>query len=125
METNLLFKERSAFKVFRNFKMKLFLPFILFNGLTMIASAQNCSTYSNVSNFGVDGDLYTNFPSVFPNADGWFPSGTGTGEGVIGAGVSTSNRNLSAAEFRTILSGAGQTGRNTTYQQGMAYSCNK
>ena len=97
------------------------LSFFFLSFIFMQSYAQSlCTTNSNLTNFGVDGDFYSN--TTFSNSDDWFSATGGTGVGVIGTTAATNSRNVSAATFKAVLQAAGSvTGRNITYEQRMAY----
>ena len=82
-----------------------------------------CSTPTQISGFGVDGDVNANTPASVMG-DSWFssPLYPGTGVGVIGSTAATAIPAMSAAQFNSIIqAGATSQDRNRTYLQRMAY----
>ncbi|MFZ9942129.1 MAG: hypothetical protein ACO3O0_00830, partial [Bacteroidia bacterium] len=82
-----------------------------------------CSTPTQISGFGVDGDVNANTPASVMG-DSWFssPLYPGTGVGVIGSTAATAIPAMSAAQFNSIIqAGATSQDRNRTYLQRMSY----
>ena len=87
-------------------------------------SVTPCTTAVNLGNFGVDADLYANFPAAI-GGDDWFFSSSlpGTGIAVIGTTAATAKPPLmiSAADFRTLIATAPNlAAKNRTYEQRMS-----
>jgi gliding motility-associated-like protein len=81
-----------------------------------------CSTPTNISGFGVDGDVRANSPAAILG-DSWFYSSSnpGSGIGVIGTSAATATPPISSSQFGSIIQSAGTgPGRNRTYQQRMS-----
>jgi gliding motility-associated-like protein len=91
--------------------------------INLLLAQSTCSTPTQISGFGVDGDIHANSPASVLG-DSWFllPSFPGPGIGVIGSGSGTATPALTASQFNAIIqAGATSQDRNRTYLQRMAF----
>ncbi len=97
----------------------VFLLFLLASTNVSAQSAVACTTATNVANFGADADLFANTPN--PDGDDWFSSPTfpGIGQGIIGLTSATAPRQISAAQFNTLITTVAAA-KNSSYEQRMA-----
>src|SRR4051812_47463925 len=96
---------------------------ILFNLNSFSQSLTPCTTAVSLSHFGVEADLYANYPAALAVDDWFLGANSGTGIGVIGQTAATAKPPyaISAADFRTLIqSAATLAGRNKKYEQRMA-----
>ena len=119
-----MIKQLSFKPTFSSFRPAQILVLIAFFAAITESRAQStCSTPTQISGFGVDGDLNANTPAAVMG-DSWFSSSAfpGTGVGVISSSALTASPAISASQFNSIIqSGLTQQARNRTYLQRMAF----
>ncbi|MGR6088235.1 MAG: T9SS type B sorting domain-containing protein [Arcticibacter sp.] len=119
-----MIKRLSSKPVFSSFRQLPVLALVVFFAtITNSWGQSTCSTPTQISGFGVDGDLNANSPAAVLG-DSWFssPSFPGIGVGIIGSSALTASPAISASQFGTVIQAAPtQQGRNRTYLQRMAF----
>ena len=95
----------------------------VFSVISESKAQSTCSIPTQISGFGVDGDLNANSPASVLG-DSWFSSSAfpGTGVGIISSSSLTATPAISAFQFDSIIqAGTTSQARNRTYLQRMAF----